>query len=207
MVRPAHRRAARRPARLLRQDVAQAREVTAREAVAFAVEHCFEQYSVVPERELLRVALLHGMGSVTLEQIAAELPRHGVFVEEIDGRRMATTEALQAEEDDIARFAATRAVTLPPVGVANGLDRTLEDGKRLSGEQWQAVTGLLESEDRVNLLEGPAGAGKSSLAGQVRRGDAAKGAKRDLSRHHRQGGRGAARRRFRGGYRRPLPGR
>ena len=39
--------------------------MTAREAVAFAVEQCFEQYSVVPERELLRVALLHGMGCVS----------------------------------------------------------------------------------------------------------------------------------------------
>ena len=44
-----------------------------------------------------------------------------------------------------------------------GLDRTMADGKRLSDEQWGAVTGLLESEDRVNLVEGPAGAGKSSL--------------------------------------------
>ena len=88
--------------RARRKEFAQARAVTAREAVAFAVEHCFYQYSVVPERELQRVALQHGMGSVTLDQINAELPRHGVFVQEIDGRRMATTEALQAEEDDIA---------------------------------------------------------------------------------------------------------
>ena len=88
-----------------RKEFAQSREVTAREAADFAVEHCFEQYSVVPERELLRVGLLHGMGCVSEEQILRELPRHGVFVQELDGRRMATTEALQAEEDDIARFA------------------------------------------------------------------------------------------------------
>ena len=61
--------------RVRRKEAAQAREVTVEEAVSFAVEHCFDQYSVVPERELFRVALLHGMGCVTVEQIAAELPR------------------------------------------------------------------------------------------------------------------------------------
>ncbi len=75
-----------------------ARQVTPAEAVAFAIAHCSEQLSVVPERELKRVALLHGLGSVTPDQIAAELPRHGVITAEIDGRLMATTEELQAEE-------------------------------------------------------------------------------------------------------------
>ena len=161
--------------RVRRKEAAQAREVTVEEAVSFAVEHCFDQYSVVTERELFRVALLHGMGCVTVEQIAAELPRRGVFVEEIDGRRMATTEALQAEEDDIARFAARGRWRVDPVGVAEGLDRNLGDGKRLSDEQYRAVTGLLESEDRVCLLEGPAGAGKSSLLGKFDEGMKLKG--------------------------------
>ncbi len=36
--------------------------VTASDAVAFAIAHCSEQESVIPERELKRVALLHGLG-------------------------------------------------------------------------------------------------------------------------------------------------
>ena len=157
-------------------EIAQAREVTAREAVAFAVEHCFYQYSVVPERELQRrcPAARHGLRDAGADR-SPSCHRHGVFVQEIDGRRMATTEALQAEEDDIARFAVSGRGTLRAVGVAKGLDRTLADGKRLSDEQWRVVTGLLESEDRVNLVEGPAGAGKSSLLAKFDEGMRQKG--------------------------------
>ena len=63
----------------------------------------------MPERELKRVALLHGLGSVTPDQIAAELPRHGVITAEIDGRLMATTQELQAEERFITRLRGGRA--------------------------------------------------------------------------------------------------
>ena len=67
-----------------------------------------------PERELKRVALLHGLGSVTPEQVAAELPRQGVITAEIDGRLMATTDELQAEERFISGFAAAGRGTVVP---------------------------------------------------------------------------------------------
>ena len=92
-------------ARVCGKDIAPGREITAREAVSFALAHLSEQYSAFPERELMRVALLHGLGDVTLDQVAAELPRQGVIVDVIDGQRMATTEALQEEERTIARIA------------------------------------------------------------------------------------------------------
>ncbi len=136
--------------------------VAARDAVAFAIDHCSEKLSVIPGRSLKRVALLHGLGHVTPEQIDREmrLPRHGLIVDEIDGRRMATTAELQREEDYIAGVAARGLGTLEPVGVADGLQRG-----RLNDGQWDAARGLLESENRVNLVEGPAGAGKSSMLG------------------------------------------
>jgi conjugative relaxase-like TrwC/TraI family protein len=139
------------------------KDVTARDAVAFALDHLSEQRSAFPERELMRVALLHGLGNVTLEQVAAELPRQGVIVDVIDGRRMATTDALQQEERTIARIAGCGRGSVCPIGVADGLTRTMPDGKALNEGQWQAATGLLTSCNRVNLVEGPAGAGKSSM--------------------------------------------
>ena len=93
-------------AAVYRREIPAGEQVTPAEAVAFAIAHCSEQESAVPERELKRVALLHGLGSVTPEQIAAELPRHGVMTAEIDGRLMATTKELQAEERFITGFAA-----------------------------------------------------------------------------------------------------
>src|SRR5262249_56619157 len=84
-----------------------------------------------------------------------------VIPDESDGRVMATTQELQAEERFLSGFAAAGRGTVAPVGIPAGLDRTLANGKRLNDGQWDTVTGLLTSENRVNLFEGPAGAGKS----------------------------------------------
>jgi conjugative relaxase-like TrwC/TraI family protein len=148
------------------RDVAAGKEVTAREAVSFAIAHLSEQLSVFPEREVMRVAMLHGLGDVTPEEVARELPRQGVLVDVIDGQRMATTAALQAEENVIIGVAAGGRGSVCPVGQPDGLSRRMEDGKTLNDGQWDIVTGLLESSNRVNLVEGPAGAGKSSMLGK-----------------------------------------
>lgn len=143
-------------ATVYRKEVAKGPEVTPGQAVAFAIAHCGEQLSVVPERELKRVALLRGLGRVLPDQIAGELPRHGVLTAEIDGRMMATTKELQAEEQGVIAFAARGRGGVRPVGVPDGLERD-----KLNDGQWETVVGLLSSENRVNLFEGPAGAGKS----------------------------------------------
>lgn len=141
-----------------RKETPPAREVSAAECVAYAIAHCSERESVVPERELKRVALMHGLGSVTPETIAAELPRQGVLTAVIDGRAMATTRELQAEERAIVGFAAKGRGAVRPVGLADGVERgPLNDG------QWRAVCGLLDASSRVCLVEGPAGAGKSTM--------------------------------------------
>ena len=145
-------------ARVYGREIAADRQVTAGEAVGFAIAHLSEQQSAFPERELVRVALLHGLGDVTLEQVRAELPRQGVIVDEIDGRLMATTESLQAEERYIAGIAGRGLGAADPVGVADGLERG-----RLNDGQWQVTRGLLESSNRVSLVEGPAGAGKTTM--------------------------------------------
>lgn len=137
------------------------KEVSPAAAVAFAIAHCSEQLSVVPERELKRVALLHGLGHVLPEAIAAELPRQGVIVRDIDGRTLATTQDLLAEERAIISLAANGRGSVAPVGVPEGLTRVLPDGNRLNDEQWSVVLGLLGSSNRVEIFEGPAGSGKS----------------------------------------------
>jgi conjugative relaxase-like TrwC/TraI family protein len=128
------------------------------EAVGFALRHHFEKQSAVPLEHLATTAMERSMGRATPAEIEREAIRQGVLVAEIDGRRMATTPALQREEEFIAGFAARGLGQAEAVGVPRLLPRgPLNDG------QWRAVTGLLASPNRVNLVEGPAGAGKSSL--------------------------------------------
>ncbi len=141
-----------------RREIRPGEMVTAAEAVAHAIGHCFERESVVPERELKRVALHYGIGCLTPEQVAAELPRQGVLVRERDGRAMATTKAVLAEERFIAGFASAGRGTRQAVGVPQGLKRG-----RLDEDQWQAVLGLLSSQDRVNLVDAAAGTGKTTM--------------------------------------------
>lgn len=153
--------------RVYARDIVPSREITAAEAVRFALDHCSEQQSVIPERELKRVAMLHGLGSVTPEGVTRECtqPEHGLIVRDIDGRRLASTKKLQREERFLSGFAARGQGTVRPVGVSAELERG-----RLNDGQWDAVTGLLASGNRVNMLLGPAGAGKTDLLKTLKHG-------------------------------------
>ena len=132
-------------------------------AVDFAMRHQFEQRSVVPWEELATTAMEQSMGAAAPDDLLRESLRQGVIMRMKDGRLQCTTEALQREEDGIVGFAAGGQGTVRPVGQAEGLDRTLGNGNLLNDGQWEAVTGLLNSPNRVNMVQGPAGAGKSYM--------------------------------------------
>jgi conjugative relaxase-like TrwC/TraI family protein len=138
-------------------------ENTVARAVDFALRHHSEQESCIRWEELAATAMERSIGSATPADIEREAKRQGVRIAMIDGRRMATTPELQAEERSISDFAAGGRGSVLPVGGASSLTRTLADGKRLNDGQYQTACGLLESDCRVNLVEGPAGAGKTSM--------------------------------------------
>lgn len=156
--------------RVYRREIAGGTPVTPAEAVRYAVHHCFERESLVSERELVRVALLYGLGHVSADEIRAELPAHGVMTAEKDGRLMATSKEAYRMERSIIGFARGGVGCVNPIGVPEGLSRTLEDGKSLDDEQWNAVTGLLSSCDRVQLVDSAAGVGKSTMLGKFDEG-------------------------------------
>ena len=135
----------------------------AERAVGYAMHHEFEQRSVVPWEELATTAMEQSMGAASPDDLLREALRQGVIMRMKDGRLQCTTEALQREEDGIVGFAATGQGAVRPVGQDRGLDRKLGNGKSLNDGQWEAVAGLLNSPNRVNMVQGPAGAGKSSM--------------------------------------------
>jgi AAA domain len=138
-------------------------EYVADRAADFAMRHHFEQASAVPVEQLVITGLEQAMGRARPEEIERELTRQGVLLVEREGRTLATTAALMREEEGLAGYAAAGLGGVEAVGVAEGLGRKLATGETLTAGQWNAAVGLLASENRVNLVTGPAGAGKSKL--------------------------------------------
>ena len=128
-------------------------------AVEFAVRHVFEREAVVPEKRLLAEAMKHGLGSVTVEGVRREYARQPLLVEQRDGARVVTTPEVLAEEERLAAFAREGRGTRRALGIpGRPLQRDwLNEGQR------RAVRHILSSRDRVILLRGAAGTGKTTL--------------------------------------------
>ena len=133
-------------------------ERTAETAVTFAIDHHFERESCVRLESLMTTALERTLGTASPQEVGDALKKRGLILAKSDGDTLVTTPAIQKEEAAMAAFAANGRGSVAPIGLSGDLERGhLNDG------QWQAVTGLLQSSNRVNLIEGPAGAGKSSM--------------------------------------------
>jgi hypothetical protein len=138
---------------------ARAPRVTAEQAMAFAIGKSFERRSSVPLERLVEEALRWGVGSVTPEQAWAEITGHGLITAEVRGRELATTEKLQQEEAHVMDFARRgRQACRPLVGPG----RALKNDK-LNDDQRQAVRYVWESGDRVMVVIGRQGVGKTTL--------------------------------------------
>jgi conjugative relaxase-like TrwC/TraI family protein len=129
-------------------------------AVDHALAHGFERASVMAARRVLATALKRGYGSVAVEAVAAEFAgRHEVIRREWQDQTFVTTREVLAEEAaalDFARAGRGTCQPLDPAGVVTS-DRPLNP------EQLAAVAHVLTSQDRVMLIRGAAGTGKTTL--------------------------------------------
>jgi conjugative relaxase-like TrwC/TraI family protein len=132
-------------------------------AVDHAISHSFVRESVVPERKLMTEALKRGLGTVTVEAIAKELSNRKLVRSVIDGRDMATTREMLGMEAGLIEFARK----------SRGQCRPLGDPKRPCSRTWfnegqkAAVAHVLGSRDRVMLIRGAAGTGKTTLEQEI----------------------------------------
>ena len=129
----------------------------------YAKQHLFERTSVNAERRLLAEALRHGVGEVAPEKVRKAADAGGLLKQVEDGVTWVTTPEVLAEERVMLNFAgqgrgACRPLLteMPPL-----LDRRLNQGQRL------AVERILTSPDRVMILRGFAGTGKTTLTGEA----------------------------------------
>lgn len=121
------------------------------QAVRYAFGHEFERSSVVEEKQLYKTALRYGVGGGSLEQVLNEARNQGLLVR--DGQ--ATTKAVLAEERRIIDFARDGKGTRKPLGNKKG------DTSGLSRQQASAAKHIWKSSDRVMLIRGAAGTGKT----------------------------------------------
>lgn len=152
-------------------------ENTVARATDFAMRHHFENVSAIQLEHLAATALEHAIGSARPEDVHRELQRQGVITREVGGKKVATTKELIEEEKSLAAFAASGRGSVAPIGLPAGFSREMKDGKQLNDGQFNAACGLLSSPNRVNLLLGPAGAGKSSLLAKFDEGATRRGKK------------------------------
>ena len=129
-----------------------------KEAVEQSLSHCFERDAVVPERQVLTEALRVGTGQIEVDELEAEAHRQRLITREIDGRRMATTPEVLSEEQAVLEFARRGRNSLQPLN-----DQWDFQTDWLSDEQKSAIGRLINSHDRVQLILGGAGTGKTTL--------------------------------------------
>lgn len=132
-------------------------------AVDHALEHCFVREAVVPERKLLTEALKRGIGAVTVEDVAREMGGRQLIRSEVAGRKMATTKEMLALESKLIDFARKGRGRCRPLG---NPDRECSRDWFNEGQK-AAVRHVLGSRDRVMIIRGVAGTGKTTLEQEI----------------------------------------
>ena len=131
--------------------------IDAKQAVDFALHHGFEKEAVLRERNVLRDAMLHGIGGNTVADIEKELASRDLIRAGTEEAAIVTTKELQKEERHILDFAVRGRGKVAPLSPHHEIKRDW-----LGDEQKQAVAELLQSPDRLQVLRGAAGVGKTT---------------------------------------------
>ncbi len=135
-------------------------------AITRSIDHVFERASVVPERVLLAHALKQGVGKASRAAIEDGVRREHLIRGERKGRMMVTTREVLKEEQRILSYARNGRGACKPIvgGIKDGVTTGRITVRRtwLNPQQQAAVRHVLTSKDRVMLIRGAAGAGKTS---------------------------------------------
>lgn len=135
---------------------------SAREAVSLAAEHCFERASVMPERTVLAEALKRAVGKASLSSVLYEFRKAGFITADRDGQRLITTREVLAEEARMIAFARDGRGKETPLG-GSMTKPHMFSREWLNAGQRAAVNHVLHSPDRVMVIRGAAGVGKTSM--------------------------------------------
>ena len=140
--------------------------ISAKEANDKALAHFLSRKSAIPEKRVLAQALAQGYGTLLPDDVQRDIGKRdnilSAFVQTI---KTITTKEMALAEDEMLRIAASSKGTLPPLNTNYAIQQDF-----LSEEQRKAVQLLLHSNDRVTVLMGAAGVGKTSLLSEYKNG-------------------------------------
>lgn len=132
----------------------------ARAAVARSLVHSFERNAVMSERRLLADAMKRSLGIASPKEVTTLVKAAQLIEAESQGQRFVTTKHVLAEEQRMLSFARRGRGTCARLHAAPYQPKRawLNEGQR------RAVDHLLTSRDRVILVRGAAGTGKTTMA-------------------------------------------
>lgn len=138
-----------------------------REALEYAKRECFERNSVVKEYEFMTSMLKAGVGNFSLEEAEAEFARAEadgrLLTAEWEGQNCVTTDEVQREEERMLSYAReTLGLCEPILSPSEPLPESRSEQSR--PEDWDAAArAILSSRDRVIMMNGKTGAGKTTV--------------------------------------------
>lgn len=130
----------------------------AQQCLDYAVKHCFERASVMAERRMLAVAYLQGLGhtGVSLDGITKALSDDKRVIRIKEGQQtVCTTKEVLTEEKRMVELARLGVGKIRPL-YSEGPEHNLE------GQQATAVNNILTTSNRVSIVMGKAGTGKTT---------------------------------------------
>ena len=136
--------------------------LTAQDSLDHSLDHLFERASVKRDRHVLAEALRHSVDNklVSFEAIKKAFEDDRRILKVHDGKdRLCTTHAVQFEERDMVQLARDFRDNLKPL-LLNPSNRYVEG---LNKQQSAAVHHVLSSPDRLIMIKGGAGTGKTTL--------------------------------------------
>ena len=145
----------------------QGKTVTPEQSIDYAVKHCFERVSVIHERKILAEAVKSALVShhTDTEEIRNAFKRDQRIIHVHDGRydTLCTTKEVLGEEQKMVRIAVEGKGKCIPFALNPDALKPTFDGMELNRDQQNALKHILTSSDRITLIEGGAGTGKTTL--------------------------------------------
>jgi conjugative relaxase-like TrwC/TraI family protein len=146
-----------------------------RESLTFARDKNFEREAVVDERALIRDGLRRGMGEVTYTQVRANLDARlatGEFQvvdrgQNTPARQFTTAGTIEAEHEIVHRVTEERNQIEPVLSRSDAI-AVADRHQYLNRAQKSVVEDVLSAPDRVQGIQGYAGAGKTTTLSVIR---------------------------------------